>query len=114
MSIKGSLKDVFKLAVAGGALAASFVVGGYLGSLVFDPFFFPIIHDPTNLMGKALIEMTSQTFGFIHEWMGLTGDGGLLNWGPFKELMAPWVAKVTPVVPMAGVGEDILMDIPTN
>ena len=76
----GFLTGSFGKAVVQGTLfAASFAIGGYFGNLLFDPFFFPIIHDPANPVGQALIGFMADTFGWAHELMGVTGDGGLLN-----------------------------------
>lgn len=60
-------------------VAAGFIVGGYVGSLIFDPYFFSAIHDPNNFMAHALVDFMKDNFGFIHEFVGLTGDGGILR-----------------------------------
>lgn len=70
--------------------ATSFLVGGYFGSLLFDPFFFPIIHDPSNITAQAIVGFLQDKFGALHEWIGLTGDGGLLHTPFFENALEPY------------------------
>lgn len=70
--------------------ATSFLVGGYFGSLLFDPFFFPVIHDPSNTTAQAIVGFLQDKFGALHEWIGLTGDGGLLNMPFFETALEPY------------------------
>ena len=67
-----------KALLKGSLMVAGFAVGGYFSNLLFDPFFFPIIHDPSNEVGQALIGFMADTFGWLHDLIGLTGDGGLI------------------------------------
>lgn len=112
-TLSGSISNVFNHAAKAALVVGGFVVGGYIGSLLFDPFFFPVIHDPTNLMGQAIKSFMIENFGFLHEWMGLTGSGGLLNMEPLKSVMAPYLAGVTPtaVAGVAGAAASPLLDM---
>jgi hypothetical protein len=105
-SLSGKLVKAF-------TIAAGFVVGGYLGSLLFDPFFFPIIHDPANTMGAALKLWSTDNFGAAHEWMGLKGGGGLLNTEWLQSLMGlkPYIAAATPPVISAPVDALSVLDL---
>jgi hypothetical protein len=104
-----SLMHTFNKVAKVATIAAGFVIGGYLGSMIFDPFFFPIIHDPSNVMGQALKSFMTDNFGFIHEWMGLSGSGGLLNTDLAQSVLAPYIENATPAVVSGGIsGEDIL------
>ncbi len=69
--VKGGLKMAF--------MAASFAIGGYAGSLLFDPFFFTPVHDPNNVAARMIEEFATQNFGWIHDMIGLTGGNGWLQ-----------------------------------
>lgn len=107
MSLSGVLTTAF-------TAAAGFVAGGYLGSLVFDPLFFPIIHDTTNATAQALIGYLSDSFGFLHEWMGLKGSGGFLNMPFFQDILQPYYPASIPQIQDAfpeGLSLDNLLDM---
>jgi|GEM_PF-2058012 len=95
-------------------MVGGFIIGGYFGSLIFDPFFFPIIHDPTNSVAQALVGFLQDNFSFVHEWIGLTGDGGLLQTPFFEEALAPYMpvsgGEVMQAIP-EGLSLDTLQDL---
>ncbi len=69
--VKGGLKMTF--------MAASFAVGGYAGSLLFDPFFFTPVHDPNNVAARMIEKFATENFGWVHDMVGLTGGNGWLQ-----------------------------------
>lgn len=109
-TMAGSLSKTFNHAVKAAGIVAGFVVGGYIGSMLFDPFFFPIIHDPTNMMGQAIKAFMTDHFGFVHEWMGMTGDGGLLHMDPFKTLLEPYFPQAAAASAAASMPAEISAD----
>jgi len=80
---------LFKGALAVGA----FALFGYVDNMIFDPFFFPIIHDPANETGQALIAFMADKFSWAHEITGLTGDGGLANTDFVQRFLDPYYAS---------------------
>ncbi len=80
--------------LAKGALAVgAFALFGYVDNMIFDPFFFPIIHDPANETGQALIAFMADKFSWAHEITGLTGDGGLANTDFIQSFLEPYYAS---------------------
>lgn len=75
----GWLKKSFGGVAKIGFMVASFAVAGYLGSMVFDYGFLPVVHDTSNPTTLALLNASDQVLRPIHEFFGLVGDGGIAN-----------------------------------
>lgn len=73
--LKGALKSAFKMAVGVGAGVAL----GYGTSLLMDPWFFSPVHDPNNEIARGIENMMSHFFGWVHDAVGLTGNGGFMR-----------------------------------
>lgn len=88
-------------------------LGLWLGGFE-DVFFFDPIHYP-NTTVAAFEKYMQAEWGWIHEWTGFKGDGGLLNmdfvkdntWGPYLEQ----VARV-PVEQTTGLSGNSLLNTP--
>jgi len=76
--------------------AAGFIVGGYIGSLIFDPLLFPVIHDITNVHAQALVAFMNDTFGWLHDIIGLKGEGGIMQLPVVHDVLQPYYDLVKP------------------
>ncbi len=82
----GLLTKIFTGAVK---LATVGFVAAVAWQLFLDPIFFPIFHDPTNATAQAFVSLIHESFSWIPDVIGLTGDGGLLNSQFAQNMLAP-------------------------
>lgn len=85
-----SLSGAFKKAAFIGTIGlATGFIGGIFWQLWIDPIFFPILHDTSNITAQAWVLMINETFSFVPDLLGLTGDGGFLNTDFMQARLAP-------------------------
>lgn len=82
-NFKKAAIGALKLATVGVAAAVSW-------QLFLDPLFFLPIHDPTNVTMQAWVSFMNDSFGWIPDIVGATGDGGLLNTEFAQSVLEPY------------------------
>lgn len=94
---KGLLTRVFTKAVE---IATIGLVAAVAWQVFLDPIFFPIFHDPTNLVAQSWVAFIRDSFGWIADLVGFTGDGGLMQTDFMEGVLAPYKANLAMPTPM--------------
>lgn len=90
-----SLKSVFKLAVVTVPLM---IAGAIFWQSVLDPIFFPAVHAAlTNPTMSAYMAFMQDSFSWVTDALGFTGNGGLLNTEFAQNILEPYMPDLPSV-----------------
>lgn len=97
------LKKAFKFAVIGGLMAFT---GNVLWQIFLDPIFFPVFHDPTNIIAQAWIMQINEFMDWLPQFLGLTNDPGFLS--PLTDwLLSEEISILTPTDPFDAISSTV-------
>lgn len=91
-SESGFLTKVFTKAAE---LATIGLLTAVAWQIFLDPIFFPIFHDPTNIIAQSWVSFIREHFGWISDLVGFTGGGGILNTDIAQSFLAPHQAQLS-------------------
>lgn len=94
------MKAFISAAIGAAKLATIGLAAAVAWQVFLDPIFFPIFHDTSNVTAQAFVHMIHESFSWIPEIIGLTGDGGFLNTEFMKSTLAPHIAAISPASAM--------------